>query len=45
LSAFENAPQRALAQKTVRLEEKIAETEANAVERWGEIMNELELNP
>lgn len=45
IAGFENGEGRALAHDAERLESKLTEAEAEAVETWGDIMNELELNP
>jgi hypothetical protein len=45
LSGYENAATRALANRSVALEEKVSEAEARAVAHWGEIMDTLELWP
>lgn len=45
LAAYETPQDRALARRTVRLEEKWSEFEAYEVETWGDIMNELVLQP
>jgi hypothetical protein len=45
LSGYENAATRALASRSVAMEEEVSEAEARAVAHWGEIMNTLELWP
>jgi hypothetical protein len=45
LGGYENAATRALASRSVAMEEKVSEAEARAVAHWGEIMNTLELWP
>jgi hypothetical protein len=45
LAAYESPQERALARRTVVLEEKWTEFEAYEVETWGEIMNALVLQP
>lgn len=42
---YENATSRALARSSTAFEYALTNAEAEAVETWGEIMNELELNP
>jgi hypothetical protein len=45
LSRFESAQGRSLARAAARYEYQITNVEAQAVETWGDIMNELVLNP
>jgi hypothetical protein len=45
LSRYESAAARALASRSVPLEQKVGEAEARAVEHWGEIMDTLVLWP
>jgi hypothetical protein len=45
IARFESGPSRALARGAFRFEYQITNVEAEAVETWGDIMNELELNP
>ncbi|HEX5225917.1 MAG TPA: hypothetical protein VFW29_12385 [Solirubrobacteraceae bacterium] len=45
LSAFESGATRGLARQAGRRESQLADFEAREVERWGDIMNVLELNP
>ncbi len=45
LSRFESGSDRSLAKGASRFEYQITNVEAQAVETWGDIMNELELNP
>jgi hypothetical protein len=45
LSRYETGAERALARRTVTLEERVTELEAREVETWGHIMNELGLYP
>lgn len=45
IARFESGGSRSLARASERLEYQITNVEAEAVETWGEIMNELVLNP
>ena len=45
LSASETAQARALASRAGSLEARVVQAELNAVQKWGAIMNELELWP
>jgi hypothetical protein len=45
LGAYETAQDRALAKRTMKLEERWEEFEARAVESWGSIMDEMVLQP
>jgi hypothetical protein len=45
LSHYESAATRALASRSIPLEQKVSEAEARAVEHWGEIMDTLVLWP
>ena len=45
LSDYENAATRALANRSVAMEQTVSEAEARAVPHWGELMNALELWP
>lgn len=45
LSRFEDGEAKSLAHRSHALEEQITEAEAQAVETWWQIMNELEINP
>jgi len=45
ISAFESGSARSLARGAERFEYQITNVEAKAVETWGDIMDELELNP
>ncbi len=45
LSRYESASVRALAKRSMGLEQQVAEAEARAVEHWGEIMDTLDLWP
>ena len=45
LERFETAAQRSLARRTEHLEQEITDLEAREVSTWGNIMNELELEP
>jgi hypothetical protein len=45
LRRFESAADAALLHSTIRLEGRISDFEAEAVEMWGQIMNTLDLNP
>lgn len=45
LAGFEDGEAKALAHRSHALEEQITEVEAQAVETWWQIMNELEINP
>ncbi len=45
LARFESAQGRELARRAAHFEYLLTNAEAEAVETWGEIMNELELNP
>ena len=45
ISRFESGGSRSLAKAAERFEYQITNVEAEAVETWGDIMNELELNP
>jgi hypothetical protein len=45
LGGYENAATRALANRSLALEQTVSEAEARAVPHWGEIMNTLELWP
>ena len=45
LSRFETAELKAIAKRSGQFESQLMEMEARLVETWGEIMNELQLNP
>jgi hypothetical protein len=45
LAPYERAEERGLLARTAQLENRLMNFEAGAVETWGEIMNELALNP
>ena len=45
LARFESSAQRSLTQRTAHLEGEVTEMEAREVSTWGNIMNELELEP